>query len=180
MTLREGIAEVGGDPSGSRGASDIKAFLELHIEQGPVLEDEKLDIGVVTAIAGITRIEIVVEGRADHAGTTPMGARKDALAAAARLVLGVEAAAASTLASGEQHFAATVGEFAIEPERRQRRPSRARLLIDARAEQRAGHGSASLPNSLRWRRGVAAETGVTIRAAVDHFGQFPNALRRRS
>ncbi|HSX75703.1 MAG TPA: hydantoinase/carbamoylase family amidase, partial [Shinella sp.] len=97
LTLEQGIRDVGGDPArlSASARKDIAAFLELHIEQGPVLETEKLDIGVVTAISGITRIEIVVTGRADHAGTTPMGARADALAAAARLVAGVEALARS-------------------------------------------------------------------------------------
>jgi hypothetical protein len=68
--VREGIRDAGGDPAriAAEARKDIAAFLELHIEQGPVLETEKLDIGVVTAIAGITRIEIIVQGRADHAG----------------------------------------------------------------------------------------------------------------
>jgi len=136
MSLREGIAEVGGHPGVSEIRSDIKAFLELHIEQGPVLEDGELDIGVVTAIAGITRIEIVVEGRADHAGTTPMGSRQDALTAAARLVLGIEAMGRA-YAAGQFHFAATVGEFSIEPGAANVVPSRARLLVDARAERRS-------------------------------------------
>jgi N-carbamoyl-L-amino-acid hydrolase len=138
LTLEQGIRDAGGDPAriAAEARRDIAAFLELHIEQGPVLETEKLDIGVVTAIAGITRIEIVVEGRADHAGTTPMGSRADALAAAARLVSGIEALAKS-LAEGPSHFTATVGEFSIEPNAANVVPSRARLLIDARAEERA-------------------------------------------
>lgn len=137
LTLEQGIRDVGGDPARlqAQARKDIAAFLELHIEQGPVLETEKLDIGVVTAIAGITRIEIIVEGRADHAGTTPMGARADALAAAARLVTGIEALAKS-LAEGPGHFTATVGEFSIAPNAANVVPSRARLLIDARAEHR--------------------------------------------
>ena len=83
LTLEQGIRDAGGDPKriAAEARKDIAAFLELHIEQGPVLETDKLDIGVVTAIAGITRIEIIVEGRADPAGTTPMGNRADALAA---------------------------------------------------------------------------------------------------
>jgi len=115
---------------------DIRAFLELHIEQGPVLEDGKLDIGVVTAIAGITRIEIIVEGRADHAGTTPMGSRKDALVAASHLVVDIEHLGFE-LSKGETHFAATVGEFDMQPNAANVIPSRVRLLIDARAEDRA-------------------------------------------
>jgi beta-ureidopropionase / N-carbamoyl-L-amino-acid hydrolase len=136
MILRDGIREVGGHPGVVESRADIRAFLELHIEQGPVLEDEALDIGVVTAIAGITRIEIVVEGRADHAGTTPMGRRQDALAAAAQIVLAVEQLA-TALAGGEHHFAATVGEFGIEPGAANVIPARARLLVDARAEHRS-------------------------------------------
>ena len=160
LTLEEGIREAGGDPAriAAEARRDIAAFLELHIEQGPVLESEKLDIGVVTAIAGITRIEIVVEGRADHAGTTPMGRRADALAAAARLVTGIEALATS-LSEGPGHFTATVGEFSIEPNAANVVPSRARLLIDARAEERAAMDlfSASVD---RLAEQVARETGT--------------------
>ena len=137
LSLRQGIVEVGGDPSRLSGSkrSDIKAFLELHIEQGPVLETGRLDVGVVTAISGITRIEVIVEGQADHAGTTPMGHRRDALVAASRLVLEIERLA-TEFSKGEGHFTATVGEFSIEPNAANVVPSRVRLLIDARAELR--------------------------------------------
>ncbi|MCV3736758.1 Zn-dependent hydrolase [Rhizobium sp. TRM96647] len=164
LTLAEGIRQAGGDPAqlAAGGRSDIRAFMELHIEQGRVLEEEKFDIGVVTAIAGITRIEIVVDGRADHAGTTPMGGRVDALAAAARLVTGVEALAKS-LAGGRFHFTATVGEFSVEPNAANVVPSRARLLIDARAEERAM--MELFANSLDQLAGeIARETKTTIAA----------------
>ncbi|SOC40369.1 N-carbamoyl-L-amino-acid hydrolase [Rhizobium subbaraonis] len=162
LTLAEGIRQAGGDPLRLAGEArgDIATFLELHIEQGPVLEEEKFDIGVVTAIAGITRIEIVVEGRADHAGTTPMGGRADALAAAARLVTGVEALAKS-FSGGRFHFTATVGEFSIEPNAANVVPSRARLLIDARAEERAM--MELFVNSLdQMAEQIARETGTAI------------------
>jgi len=162
LTLEQGIRDAGGDPARivAEARRDIAAFLELHIEQGPVLEGEKLDIGVVTAIAGITRIEIVVEGRADHAGTTPMGRRTDALAAAARLVTGIEALAKS-LSDGPGHFTATVGEFSIEPNAANVVPSRARLLIDARAEERTAMDlfAASVDQLAEQ---VARETGTAI------------------
>ena len=114
-------AMVGGDPA--RFAAEARtrisrAFLELHIEQGPVLETAHLDIGVVTAIAGITRIEVVVSGPGrscrDNADGQP---RLDALsAAAARLVTRYRGAwVRSSLSDGPGHFAATVGEFEIEP-----------------------------------------------------------------
>lgn len=135
QSLEKAIVEVGGSPVRSAQRDDIKAFLELHIEQGPVLQNEQLDVGVVTAIAGITRVEIVVTGRADHAGTTPMSARQDALTTAAWIALGVEELG-KALASGETHFAATVGEFEMTPNAANVVPARVRMLIDARAELR--------------------------------------------
>ncbi|MDB5506162.1 MAG: allantoate amidohydrolase [Devosia sp.] len=160
MTLYEGITEAGGHPDVASIRTDIKAFLELHIEQGPVLETGDFDIGVVTAIAGITRIEIIVEGRADHAGTTPMATRIDALTAAARLVLDIEHLGRE-FAQGAAHFAATVGEFTMEPNAANVVPSRVRLLIDARAENRADMERfiELIGESVNW---VAAETDATI------------------
>src|SRR4051794_26685118 len=77
-------------PMGSRRLTELPdAFLELHIEQGPVLERTGEPLGVVTAIAGQARGAVVFEGRADHAGTTPMDVRRDALVDAARFVLHV-------------------------------------------------------------------------------------------
>ena len=172
-TLREGIADVGGHAAITEIRSDIRAFLELHIEQGPVLQDANLDVGVVTAIAGITRIEVIVEGRADHAGTTPMGARQDALVAAARVVLAVEDLGES-LAGEDRHFAATVGEFAMEPNAANVVPSRVRLLIDARAEHR--------PDMERFIAeiglvvaAVAGETGVAIHPPLTISDNLPTA-----
>jgi beta-ureidopropionase / N-carbamoyl-L-amino-acid hydrolase len=171
--LAAAIAEVGGDASrlNEPVRTDIKAFLELHIEQGTVLEEAHEDIGVVTAIAGITRIEIIVEGRADHAGTTRMGHRLDALAAAARLVLGIEALAAAR-AKGPTHFAATVGEFEIEPNAANVVPSRARLLIDARAELRPDM-LAFIADVAELAAAVAAETGATIPPPVTISDNLP-------
>ena len=171
LTLRQGIADVGGNPQVLERREDIAAFLELHIEQGPVLEDGHLDIGVVTTIAGITRIEIVVHGRADHAGTTPMGSRQDALVGAAWLVLGVQKLAQAR-AAGPTHFAATVGEFAIEPGAANVVPARARLLIDARAEDRAVMlDFAGALDALVAQ--VAADTGVTIDQPVTISDNLP-------
>ncbi len=89
-TLREGIAFIGGDPTHLTGvrrkAGDIFAYLELHIEQGGTLATEKIDIGVVEGIVGNHRWDVTIEGVANHAGTTPMNQRHDALLAAARFV----------------------------------------------------------------------------------------------
>lgn len=89
-TIREGIEFIGGDPddldSAVRSQGDIAAFLELHIEQGAVLETEGVTIGVVTGIVGIKRWQVTVEGAANHAGTTPMAVRHDALLTAGRFI----------------------------------------------------------------------------------------------
>lgn len=136
-TLAAAITDMGGQPSqiASLEMPSVSGFLELHIEQGPVLEREGTDIGIVTAIAGITRIELTFEGSPGHAGTTPMGARSDALVAASRFVIAVREAA-MVLASQSGHFTATTGEFRMEPNAANVVPSRVRLLIDARAEHR--------------------------------------------
>ncbi len=161
-TLADGIREVGGDPAIllQQTRPDLKGFLELHIEQGPVLEAEHRDVGIVTAIAGITRVEITVEGRADHAGTTPMDRRADALVAASQLVLDIREAAVE-LAKTPGHFAATVGEFRIEPNAANVVPSKVVMLIDGRAEIRS-----DMETFCRWlddqAQKVASAHGVTI------------------
>lgn len=162
-TLAEGIRDVGGDPAriGAAKRSDIRAFLELHIEQGPVLEAERIDLGIVTAISGITRLEILVEGRADHAGTTPMGSRADALVAASALVGEIDRAAKAHLATARGHFAATVGEFAMLPNAANVVPSHVRMLIDMRAEIRADM-EAFVPQVAALAEAAAKAHGVTI------------------
>ena len=103
-----------------------EAFLELHVEQGPVLAREGAPVGVVTAIAGQARGEVVFTGRADHAGTTPMDARDDALVQAARFVLHVQEAA-------RDGAVATVGRIEVEPGAANVVPACARVSVDARA-----------------------------------------------
>lgn len=98
-TIREGIAVLGGDPgalaSALRRRGEIAAYLELHIEQGGVLDAEKVQIGVVEGIVGNGRWDIRVEGLANHAGTTPMDQRQDALLAAAKVIDAVNRVATS-------------------------------------------------------------------------------------
>jgi N-carbamoyl-L-amino-acid hydrolase len=137
--LADAIVRVGGDPERLADAkrSDIAAFLELHIEQGPVLETEHIDLGIVETIAGITRLELTISGRADHAGTTPLDLRSDALVAAARAILAIHELAREISQSGEGYFVATTGEISAEPNAANVVPDRVRLVIDARAERRA-------------------------------------------
>jgi allantoate deiminase len=102
------------------------AYLELHIEQGPVLERAGAPLGLVTAIVGQSRGEVVFEGTAGHAGTTPMSARDDALVRAAEFVLRIRAAA-------RDDAVATVGRLEVEPGAGNVIPARVRLSVDARA-----------------------------------------------
>jgi acetylornithine deacetylase/succinyl-diaminopimelate desuccinylase-like protein len=102
-----------------------KAFVELHVEQGPTLANGGAPLGIVTSIAGQAIGEVTFEGRADHAGTTPMDARRDALVEAAEFVLRVRAAAPPGVA--------TVGRLEVEPGATNVVPSRVTLWVDARA-----------------------------------------------
>ncbi|MCZ7464128.1 Zn-dependent hydrolase [Rhizobium rhizogenes] len=160
--LATAIRDVGGKPEslGAPLADDLKAFLELHIEQGPVLEREKIALGVVTTIVGINRVEIEVKGRPDHAGTTPMGLRADALVAAARIVSAIERYA-TELSGGPGHFTATVGEFEISPNAANVVPGRVRMLVDIRAE-RAEDKEAF----VSWLTGLDADGENTIEARL--------------
>ena len=116
--------------------SDIAAYLELHIEQGIVLESKHVDIGVVTGIVGIARLEVVFQGAADHAGTTPMTLRRDAAVAVARSIAFAAERASALSAAGRGHFVATAGIVEIEPNAANVVPGRARVVFDIRAEDR--------------------------------------------
>jgi allantoate deiminase len=88
ITTIEAMSKISLDSSlpKRRNPNSIKAFLELHIEQGPILEEKNIPIGVVEAIVGLTQLEVTIEGKAGHAGTTPMDRRTDALVAAAQII----------------------------------------------------------------------------------------------
>jgi N-carbamoyl-L-amino-acid hydrolase len=115
LTMGEGIKALGGDPDriqqAVRRKGDMEAYLELHIEQGGILDKEKINIGVVEGIVGIIHWEITVEGFANHAGTTPMDMRKDALLAASKLVVAVNEVV--TGVDGRQ--VGTIGKLSVEP-----------------------------------------------------------------
>ena len=93
LSVRDGIRKIGGDASrldeAVRRPGDITAFVELHIEQGAILDEEDVDIGVVEGIVGIRWWDVIIEGFANHAGTTPMNRRRDAMVTAAELTLAI-------------------------------------------------------------------------------------------
>lgn len=131
-TVREGIEYIGGDPSRidevRRRKGDIAAFLELHIEQGAILDAAKIDIGVVEGIVGIRRWYVAIDGFANHAGTTPMDIRRDALLAGARFVQAVNRLATET--PGRQ--VATVGQIQAFPGAPNVIPGRVTMSLEIR------------------------------------------------
>jgi len=115
LTVKEGIKAIGGNPDSInniiRKKGDIETFIELHIEQGGILEKENIQIGVVEGIVGIEDWEVTVEGFANHAGTTPMNMRQDALLSAAKLIIGVN----EVITSHEGKQVGTVGKISAQP-----------------------------------------------------------------
>ena len=132
MSIRQGIAALGGDAGrisrAIRRPGEVRAYLELHIEQGGSLESEGTDIGIVEGFVGIRWWDVTVKGFANHAGTTPMNARQDALLAAAKLVIAVHQAARTL--PGRQ--VATVGRIAAEPGAPNVIPGRVELSLELR------------------------------------------------
>ena len=116
-----------------RDRSSLKAYLELHIEQGPILEALKKPIGIVTSIAAPTRFKVVITGQADHSGTTPMEMRKDALVAAAELTVAIEKICSRYSRMDKGRVVGTVGALKIEPGVINAVPGKAELSVDIRS-----------------------------------------------
>lgn len=133
-SLAEAMRGQGLDPDAIPSAerADIGHFLELHVEQGGILESEGLDLALVTAITGITRWDVTVTGEANHAGTTPMNLRRDALAGVAEMVSAVEAAA---LRAGRPAVA-TVGRLSVYPDQINVVPGKVAFTVELRTPDR--------------------------------------------
>jgi beta-ureidopropionase / N-carbamoyl-L-amino-acid hydrolase len=125
---RMGLTEEG-VLSARRDPASLAGYLELHIEQGPVLERAGVDIGIVTGIIGASSFRVVFQGEARHAGTTPMEVRKDAAVGAAAFVLGVREIATDDFPG----TVATVGDIATEPGSYNVVPGRATLRVECRS-----------------------------------------------
>jgi allantoate deiminase len=159
IAMRDALIAFGLDPArigdAARGPGDVLAYAELHIEQGPVLEAEGLPVGVVTAINGGYRFSLDVEGMAGHAGTVPMGLRRDALATAAECVLATERIACSM-----PEVVATVGRIEALPVAVNVIPGKARFSLDVRAptdslRERAADAMRAEFSAIAARRNVA-------------------------
>ena len=128
VTMGEALARSGFAGDEEPGAHALAAHFELHIEQGPVLEAEALEIGVVSGVQGIRWFDVVVKGQTCHAGTTPMALRRDALHAAARLAIAVDNIGRSDPGAS----LATIGLFQAYPGSRNTAPGEVRLTVDLR------------------------------------------------
>ena len=171
VTMADAIRNFGGDPSrigDDRWSGERpRGYVEVHIEQGPVLEKLGLPVGVVTAIAGQDRMRIAFIGEAGHAGTVPMDQRRDALVVAAMFVIAVEQEARR-----RPGLVATVGRLDVEPGAANVIPGRAELTLDVRHPDDGVRLEASQriiadAHALAEGRGLAVEVHATSeRAAV--------------
>jgi allantoate deiminase len=131
ITMAEAIKSLGSDPRKLKSArlnpKELLGYVEAHIEQGPVLEEQDLAVGIVTGFAGQSRARAVFSGQAGHAGTVPMKSRQDALCAAAEFVLAVEKLARKT-----NGLVATVGQISARPGASNVIPGEAHLTLDVR------------------------------------------------
>lgn len=164
-SLRAVMVEAGLDPDGipalARDPASLAGYAELHIEQGPVLLDRGLALGVVSSIAGSVRMRVDIRGLAGHAGTTPMGLRRDAAAAAAEIVLLIErrCSAAPTLVG-------TVGTLEVPDGSGNVIPGRCRFSVDIRAADDATR-DAAVADVMAGMREICARRGVEL-ACEEH------------
>jgi allantoate deiminase len=184
-SIRTAIKDFGLDPEQIPRAvisENTLAYLEFHIEQGPVLESLGQSLGVVEAIAGQTRMEFIFVGRANHAGTTPMYLRHDAIAAAAEWILAVESSAQS-----DPGLVATVGQIEATPGATNVIAGQARVSLDLRHRSdeirfRAAAALTRLAEEIAGRRGLKVQSSELLsqRAVeMDPFllAEIENAMR---
>jgi len=134
ISIASALRDFGIDPdnlkSAQRVAADYLGFVEIHIEQGPVLETENIPVAVVSAISGAARYQVQVQGLAGHAGTVPMQLRQDALAAAAECLLAIE-----SICTDQEELVATVGQIKASPGATNVIPGNVKFSIDIRSSE---------------------------------------------
>ncbi len=161
-TIKDGIAFIGGNPErlneAKRQPGDYAVYLELHIEQGGTLEQRSLDVGVVEGIVGVYRWEVTIDGFANHAGTTAMKDRHDALLSAARFIDMVN----RTVTSVQGRQVGTVGKIQISPNTPNVIPGKATLSLELR-DLDASKVTALYEQIQREAQAIASANGTTIR-----------------
>lgn len=169
VSMREAMQQYGLDPArvheAARARGDYLAYLEMHIEQGPVLEAEDLPVGVVTAIGGATRLSITLEGMAGHAGTVPTAMRRDALTGAAECIAAIE-----TQCRDDAALLGTVGTIRVSPGAGNVIPGEAVFSIDMRSasDQHRKQGVATAVKNIER---IANVRNLELKIEVTHEGQ---------
>jgi allantoate deiminase len=166
VSMREALSQFGLDPehigAAARARSELLGYVELHIEQGPVLEAEHLPVGVVTAISGATRLAVVLTGMAGHAGTVPMALRRDALAGAAECIVAIE-----EFCRTDEGLVGTVGYINAMPGATNVIPGRVSFTIDMRAASDA-HRKMAVADIVRQIEKIARRRELALQIDVTH------------
>jgi allantoate deiminase len=166
-SMREALVQFGLDPdhigAAARIRSELLAYVELHIEQGPVLEAKGLPVGVVSAIAGATRLAARVTGMAGHAGTVPMELRRDALAGAAELISKIE----ELCLTDGRGLVGTVGYIHATPGATNVIPGQVHFTIDLRAPTDV-HRNRAVADVVRQIEAIAKRRNLELRLDVTH------------
>jgi allantoate deiminase len=167
MSMRDAMIQFGLDPdhigAAARIRSELLAYVELHIEQGPVLEAQNLPVGVVSAIAGATRLAAKLTGMAGHAGTVPMALRRDALAGAAECIGAIEA----FCRTDEGGLVGTVGYIHAMPGATNVIPGQVSFTIDIRAPTDA-HRKLAVTDIVRQIERIAKRRKLGLQVDVTH------------
>jgi allantoate deiminase len=166
VSMRDALKEFGLDPdrigAAARARRELLGYVELHIEQGPVLEAEQLAVGVVSAISGATRLAVALTGMAGHAGTVPMALRRDALAGAAECITAIEA-----FCRGDSSLVGTVGAIDAKPGASNVIPGNVSFTIDLRAASDT-HRAGAVAEVVRRIEAIARRRGLALQVDVTH------------
>jgi allantoate deiminase len=167
VSMREAMIQFGLDPdhigAAARAPGELLAYVELHIEQGPVLEAQNLPVGVVTAIAGATRLAASITGMAGHAGTVPMGLRRDALTGAAECIVTIE----ELCRTDEAGLVGTVGYIHAMPGATNVIPGKVSFTIDLRAPTDT-HRKKAVADIVRQIEAIARRRKLVLQIDVTH------------
>jgi allantoate deiminase len=167
LSMRDALVQFGLDPqhigAAARDRGELHAYVELHIEQGPVLEGQNLPVGVVTAISGATRLAVRLKGMAGHAGTVPMALRRDALAGAAECIVAIE----QFCRMDHDGLVGTVGYIHALPGASNVIPGQVSFTIDMRAPDDA-HRKLAVADIVRRIEALAEQRQLALEIDVTH------------
>lgn len=167
LSMRDALVQFGLDPqhiaAAARARHELHAYVELHIEQGPVLEGQNLPVGVVTAISGATRLAVRLTGMAGHAGTVPMALRRDALAGAAECIVTIE----QFCRTDQDGLVGTVGSIQATPGATNVIPGQVSFTIDMRTPANA-HRKLAVAEIVRRIEAIAKQRQLALQIDVTH------------